>query len=67
MSMPGTKCATLNVKDFYLNSKLKECEQVKIRISLILQDFIDVRKPNNIVDDKEFINIEMQNSMLRLL
>ena len=41
---PGSRCATINIKDFYLNSKLKDYECIKMHKTLMLQEFIDAHK-----------------------
>ena len=60
ISTPGAKYAILNIKDFYLNSKLKNYEHVKIHINLIPQDFINAYNLNDIVDDEGFINMKIR-------
>ena len=42
ISSPGSKYATIDIKDFYLNSKLKDYEYMKIHKSLLPQEFINL-------------------------
>ena len=63
ISTPGSKYATLDIKDFYLNSKLKEYEYMKMHISLFPQEFINAYNLNDLVDENGFIYIEIRGGV----
>ena len=42
ISAENARYATLDIKDFYLNSKLKEYEYMKLHITLIPKDFVNL-------------------------
>ena len=60
ISTKGAKYAMLDIKDFYLNSKLKEYECMKMRASLFPEEFINLCNLQDLVDDKGFIHMEMR-------
>ena len=66
ISTPGSKYATIDIKDYYLNSKLKEYEYMRIHISLIPQEFIDLYNLQSIVGDDGFVYIEIRGGMYGL-
>ena len=44
VSTPDSRCATIDIKDFYLNSKLKDYECMKTHETLTPQEFINACK-----------------------
>lgn len=63
ISTPGSRCATISIKDFYLNSKLKGYEHMKKHKTLTLQEFINAHKLQNILGDDDFFCIEIKGGM----
>jgi len=66
ISTPGSKYATLDIKDFYLNSKLKEYEYMKMHISLIPQEFINTYNLSELADSHGFIYMQIRGGMYGL-
>ena len=60
ISTPNARYATLDIKDFYLNSKLKEYEYMKMHIGLFPIEFIQLYKLQDLVDDQGFVYIEIR-------
>ena len=67
MSALGEKYATLDVKDFYLNSKLKEYEHMKMNISSFPQEFIDTCNLSKLAYNEKFIRRKIRGRMHSLV
>jgi hypothetical protein len=44
VSTPGAQCLTADLKDFYLNTRLDDCEYMRIPVTQIPQNVIDQNK-----------------------
>jgi len=66
ISTPGSRYATIDIKDFYLNSKLREYEYMKIHKNLIPQEFIDLYDLKSILGNDDFFYMEIRGGMYGL-
>jgi len=66
ISTKGAKYATLDIKDFYLNSKLKDYEYMKMHISLFPDEFINLYNLKHLIDKDGFIHMEIRGGMYGL-
>ena len=55
----GARYVKLDIKDFYLNSKLEEFEYMKLCISLILEEFVQMCDLESIVNNNSFIYMKI--------
>ena len=60
ISTEGTRYATLDIKDFYLNSKLKDYKYAKIHIDLIPEEFIKLYNLYDIIEKDRLIYMEIR-------
>ena len=63
MSTKNARHATLDIKDFFLNSNLIDYEHVKLHISLIPTEFIESHQLQDLVDHQGFVHMEIRGSM----
>ena len=63
ISTLGSRCATIDIKDLFLNSKLKDYEHMKRHESLTLQEFITACNLQNILGNNDFFCMEMRDGM----
>ena len=66
ISSPGSKYATIDIKHFYLNSKLEDYEYMKIHKSLLPQEFIDLYNLQSLIGEDDFLYIEIRRGIYRL-
>ena len=65
ISTPTSRYCTIDIKDFYLNSKLEEYEYMRLPVDLIPQEIIDLYNLKDLVCDG-FIYIEIRGGMYGL-
>ena len=63
---PGSKYTTIDIKDFYLNSKLEDYEYMKIHKSLLPQEFIDLYNLQSLIREDDFLYIEIRRGIYGL-
>ena len=63
LSTENAKYATLDIKDFYLNSQLADYEHMKMHMSLFPSDFIESHHLNDLVDNQGFVFMEIRGGM----
>jgi hypothetical protein len=66
ISTKGARCMNMDIHNFYLNTPLPKPEYMKIHISLIPQEIIDVYELWNIVDDQGYVFIQINKGMYGL-
>ena len=65
-STPNAKCLTLDIKDFYLNSKLEEFEHMRLPCHLFPQESINLYDLDSIVTSDGYVCWEIQGGMCGL-
>ena len=65
ISTPSSRYCTIDIKDFYLNSKLKEYECMRLPAQLIPQEIMDQYNLHDLICDG-FMRIEAQGGMCGL-
>jgi len=65
ISTPTSRYCTIDIKDFYLNSKLEEYEYMRLPVDLIPQEIIDLYNLKDLVCDG-FIHMEIRGGMYGL-
>ena len=66
VSAPRAKYLTLDIKDFYLNSKLDEFEYLRLPFSLFSQEMIELYKLDENVAEDRYVYWEIQGGMYGL-
>jgi hypothetical protein len=65
ISTPTSRYCTIDIKDFYLNSKLEEYEYMRLPVDLIPNEIMDLYNLHDLVCDG-FIYIEVRGGMYGL-
>ena len=65
ISTPTSRYCTIDIKDFYLNSKLKEYEYMRLPVNLIPKEIMDLYNLHDLVCDG-FIYMEIRGGMYGL-
>ena len=66
ISTPNTKYLTADIQHFYLNNDLPDPEYMRLPISIIPQDFIDVYNLTTLVDDQVWVSFRIDKGMYGL-
>ena len=66
ISTPNCKYCTIDIKDFYLNSKLESYEYMCIPYDILPQDIIDLYNLSSLVADDGFVYIEVHGGIYGL-
>jgi hypothetical protein len=67
ISTKGAKCVMLNVKDFYLNTPMKQYEYMWIKITDIPEEIIEHYKLRKIITEDGYIYCEIRKGIYGLL
>ena len=66
ISTPGARFCTLDIKDFYLNTPMKEPEFLRMKLTHFPEDVIDHYKLKDKVDEKGNLYIRVEKGMYGL-
>ena len=66
ISVLNSRFCTINIKDFYLNSRLKDIEYIYILFDLFPYKIIVLFKIDKLINNNGFIYIKVQGSMYSL-
>jgi hypothetical protein len=67
ISTPGARCIMVEIKDFYLNTPMKQPEYMRLKITGIPDEIIKEYNLREIVDDDGYVYCEITKGMYGLL